>query len=85
MIGALVAPCPKRVMVVTRRATGREQRPSRARGSPELLLFAGKPIPGTEIRIIDPDGRDLPPGEVGEICMRGSQIMAGRRKGPISL
>ncbi|GIL02563.1 MAG: long-chain-fatty-acid--CoA ligase [Alphaproteobacteria bacterium] len=37
----------------------------------------GLPIPSTEIAIRDEDGRDLPPGEVGEICIRGPQVMKG--------
>ncbi len=38
-----------------------------------LLRSAGKPIPGTEIRIVDGDGADLPDGEVGEIWIKSSQ------------
>lgn len=30
----------------------------------------GRPIPGVEVRIVDPSGRDLPHGEAGEIIMR---------------
>jgi long-chain acyl-CoA synthetase len=37
----------------------------------------GLPIPSTEIAIRDEDGKDLPIGEVGEICIRGPQVMAG--------
>ena len=37
----------------------------------------GLPIPSTEISIRDEDGKDLPLGEVGEICIRGPQVMAG--------
>ncbi|HMW23165.1 MAG TPA: long-chain-fatty-acid--CoA ligase [Burkholderiaceae bacterium] len=37
----------------------------------------GLPIPSTEIAIRDDDGRDLPIGERGEICIRGPQVMAG--------
>jgi long-chain acyl-CoA synthetase len=37
----------------------------------------GMPIPSTEIVIRDDDGKDLPLGEVGEICIRGPQVMAG--------
>jgi long-chain acyl-CoA synthetase len=37
----------------------------------------GLPIPSTEIVIRDDTGTDLPPGEAGEICIRGPQVMAG--------
>ena len=37
----------------------------------------GLPIPSTEIDIRDDDGKSVPLGEVGEICIRGPQVMAG--------
>jgi long-chain acyl-CoA synthetase len=37
----------------------------------------GLPAPSTEIAIRDDDGRDLPYGTPGEICIRGPQVMAG--------
>jgi long-chain acyl-CoA synthetase len=37
----------------------------------------GLPLPSTDIAIRDDDGNDLPNGEVGEICIRGPQVMAG--------
>ncbi|MBL0935932.1 MAG: long-chain-fatty-acid--CoA ligase [Rhizobiaceae bacterium] len=37
----------------------------------------GMPIPSTEIVIRDEDGKDVKFGEVGEICIRGPQVMAG--------
>lgn len=37
----------------------------------------GVPAPGTELSIQDDDGRLLPQGEVGEICIRGPQVMKG--------
>ena len=37
----------------------------------------GMPIPSTEIDIRDDDGKSLPLGEVGEICIRGPQVMVG--------
>jgi acyl-CoA synthetase (AMP-forming)/AMP-acid ligase II len=29
------------------------------------------------VRVVDPEGRDLPPGQVGEILLRGPQLMRG--------
>jgi long-chain acyl-CoA synthetase len=37
----------------------------------------GLPIPSTEVAIKDDAGNDLPPGEIGEICVRGPQVMKG--------
>jgi len=37
----------------------------------------GLPIPSTEVAILDDDGRELPLGSVGEIAIRGPQVMAG--------
>ncbi|NUS22208.1 MAG: long-chain fatty acid--CoA ligase [Mesorhizobium sp.] len=37
----------------------------------------GLPLPSTEIAIRDDDGNNVPLGEVGEVCIRGPQVMAG--------
>ncbi len=37
----------------------------------------GVPIPGTEMKIIDDDGNEVPAGQPGEIAIRGPQVMAG--------
>jgi long-chain acyl-CoA synthetase len=37
----------------------------------------GMPLPSTEIAIRDDEGKDVPLGEPGEICIRGPQVMAG--------
>ena len=37
----------------------------------------GMPIPSTEAVILDDEGREVGLGEVGEICVRGPQVMAG--------
>jgi long-chain acyl-CoA synthetase len=37
----------------------------------------GLPVPSTELTIRDDDGRALPIGAVGEICLRGPQVMRG--------
>ncbi len=37
----------------------------------------GLPVPSTDIAIRDIDGRDVPFGEAGELCIKGPQVMAG--------
>jgi long-chain acyl-CoA synthetase len=37
----------------------------------------GLPIPNTEVAIKDDSGKDLPITQVGEICLRGPQVMRG--------
>jgi long-chain acyl-CoA synthetase len=37
----------------------------------------GTPIEGVEMRVVDDERRELPPGEVGEIAIRGHNIMKG--------
>ncbi|MCB1742618.1 MAG: AMP-binding protein, partial [Gammaproteobacteria bacterium] len=37
----------------------------------------GLPVPSTEVKIIDAAGEELPVGEVGELCIRGPQVMRG--------
>ncbi|HXX83135.1 MAG TPA: AMP-binding protein [Casimicrobiaceae bacterium] len=37
----------------------------------------GVPMPSTEAAILDEEGRELPIGELGELCIRGPQVMAG--------
>ncbi|MEZ5664220.1 MAG: class I adenylate-forming enzyme family protein, partial [Burkholderiaceae bacterium] len=42
----------------------------------------GLPSPFRELRIVDPDGNDLPPGEVGELWVSGRAIFWGYYKRP---
>jgi long-chain acyl-CoA synthetase len=37
----------------------------------------GLPMPGTELKLLDDDGNEVPPGTPGEIAIRGPQVMAG--------
>ena len=43
----------------------------------EFTGTIGYPLPSTDIAIRDAEGNDLPPGEPGEVCIRGPQVMAG--------
>ena len=44
---------------------------------PEYNGCIGLPISSTEVAIRDDDGKDLPLGEPGELCIRGPQVMKG--------
>jgi long-chain acyl-CoA synthetase len=37
----------------------------------------GVPIPGTDVRLVGDDGGDVPPGEPGELWVKGPQVMQG--------
>ena len=45
------------------------------REDPHLLLSAGRPVVGTELRVVDEDDRPVPHGTIGEIVARGPQLM----------
>lgn len=49
------------------------------RGDPAKTVAAtsGRAIPGTEVRVAAPDGTPLPPGEPGEVLVRGYHVMSG--------
>lgn len=37
----------------------------------------GKPVAGTAVKVIDPEGHDVAFGEPGELCVKGPQVMKG--------
>jgi long-chain acyl-CoA synthetase len=39
--------------------------------------WIGIPVSNTDAKVVDDDGRDLPPGEEGELLVRGPQVMQG--------
>jgi acyl-CoA synthetase (AMP-forming)/AMP-acid ligase II len=46
------------------------------------IASVGQPIPGTEIRIVDDAGKELGPGEIGEIVGTSPGVMRGYYKKP---
>lgn len=47
-----------------------------------VLRSAGRPLNGVLLRIADPEGRELPRGVVGEICVRSNSVMKGYWRQP---
>lgn len=37
----------------------------------------GIPVPNTDVKVVDDNGKDLPTGEKGELCIKGPQVMKG--------
>ncbi|TCW81993.1 AMP-binding protein [Burkholderia sp. SRS-46] len=50
--------------------------------APRADSSVGMPIPGVEMRIVGPDGHDLPLGEIGEVWVRGPNVMLGYYRNP---
>jgi long-chain acyl-CoA synthetase len=43
----------------------------------ERIGTIGIPVPNTDVKVIDDNGKDLPTGEKGELCIKGPQVMKG--------
>ncbi|MCB0377245.1 MAG: AMP-binding protein [Bdellovibrionales bacterium] len=37
----------------------------------------GLPVPNTEVKLVDEEGKEVPEGEAGELCVKGPQVMKG--------
>jgi len=49
---------------------------------PAKLHTVGQPAPGSDIRLIDEEGREVPPGEAGEVVGHSSGMMTGYHRQP---
>jgi O-succinylbenzoic acid--CoA ligase len=67
----LVAPTYGLTEAASQAATMPPEEAARKPGS------VGKPLRGTEVRIVDDQGQDLPPGEIGEIVVTGPTVSPG--------
>ena len=45
--------------------------------SDTIATTSGRPLPGVELRCEDPDGKEVPRGEPGEVVVRGYNVMRG--------
>ncbi len=50
--------------------------------SPKRNYTIGRPSEGVTVRLVDPDGNDVPPGEAGEIIVRSDSVMKGYWEDP---
>jgi len=48
----------------------------------EKIGSVGKPVVQLRVRIVDDEGRDVPPGQLGEIVLRGPKVFKGYWKNP---
>ncbi|OBH01632.1 acyl-CoA synthetase [Mycobacterium sp. E342] len=40
-------------------------------------LSVGKPLPGVDVAVLDDEGQQLPPGQIGELAVSGPQVVPG--------
>jgi long-chain acyl-CoA synthetase len=43
----------------------------------DIVGTIGLPVPSTEVKLLDDDGKEVKQGEPGELCVRGPQVMQG--------
>lgn len=62
--------------------TRAEHRAAAAAGDAARLASVGWPRGGTQVAVVDAEGRALPSGQPGEIVVRGATVMAGYWRNP---
>ncbi len=65
--------CPMTITALSRAHIGDTAHPRHA----QRLASVGIAQSAVEVRVADADSRDLPPGETGEVVVRGDAVMAG--------
>ena len=69
-------------MMISMMPPGRPPRSPTACRHRDRLASAGRPAPLVQVAVLDEEGREVPGGERGEICVRSSLVMAGYYKNP---
>lgn len=69
---------PMTITAMPQDLLGQRDHPRRA----ELLASCGFARTGVEVRVVDPDGRSLPAGEIGEVVTRSDCVMPGYWNNP---
>ena len=50
--------------------------------TPDKLTSCGRAFPGIDVRVVDPSGTEVSPGQPGELVARGGNVMCGYWKNP---
>lgn len=75
--------CPDLQVAYSLVETGSTVSVTRLDDPPEKQIFTvGRPLEGTDVRVIDIDGTILPPESIGEIAVRGAGVMKGYYRQP---
>ena len=75
--------CPELLIAYSLTETSSTICMTRATDPTEKRRFTvGRPLEGTEVKVVGPDGEDLPEESIGEIAVRGPGVMSGYYRQP---